>query len=450
VAVKLGYKNVYRDPLGFPQWQTNGLPVEETPAGLVQGEGVAPGPLRGWAMLWTLLGIFGGGIALNLTPCVYPLIPITASYFGGRSGEGRGNLFGHGACYIGGLAITNSTLGVVAALTGGMMGAMLQHPAVLAGVGAVLLVFASSLFGFWEFRLPGGLTQAASRTYGGYLGSIFMGLTLGVVAAPCIGPFVLGLLTWVAGVGSPLLGFLVFFTLSLGLGLPLFVLAIFAGKLDRLPRSGEWMVWVRKLMGWVLVGMAAFFVRPLLSEGGSVMLLAAVMLAAGLHLGWIDRSDSRGGSFRWIKKGVGLTGVLAAAFLVGTWLIRGPGVSWQTYSPALLEEARRSGTPVILDFSASWCTPCRKLDDETFHDPAVVTLAEESFLMVKIDLTRSGNALHESLVEKYDVKGVPTIVFLDTRGKESEHLRLVDFLPPAGFLQRMNAAREHTSERRAK
>ena len=213
MAVKLGYKNVYRDPLGFPQWQTKDLPVEKSPAGLAQGEGFAPGPLRGWAMLWTLLGIFGGGIALNLTPCVYPLIPITASYFGGRSGEGRGNLFGHGACYIGGLAITNSTLGVVAALTGGMMGAMLQHPAVLAGVGAVLVIFATSLFGLWELRLPAGLTQAASRSYGGYLGSIFMGLTLGVVAAPCIGPFVLGLLTWVAGVGSPLLGFLVFFTL---------------------------------------------------------------------------------------------------------------------------------------------------------------------------------------------------------------------------------------------
>ena len=157
-------------------------------------------------MIWTLFGIFAGGIALNLTPCVYPLIPITVSYFGGRSGEGHGRLLVHGACYIGGLAVTNSVLGVTAALTGGLMGALLQNPFVLGGVAAILLFFATSLFGFWELRLPHRLTQAASKSYTGYFGTLFMGITVGVVAAPCIGPFVLGLLTWVAGTGNPVAG----------------------------------------------------------------------------------------------------------------------------------------------------------------------------------------------------------------------------------------------------
>ena len=171
-------------------------------------------------MVWTLLGIFAGGMALNLTPCVYPLIPITVSYFGGKSGSGQGRLVVHGLFYLAGLAFTNSALGVAAALTGGLMGSMLQNPLVLVGVAAVLVIFATSLFGFWELRLPGSLTQAASKSYAGYFGSLFMGLTLGVVAAPCIGPFVLGLLTWVASLGSAWLGFLVFFTLRIGLGLP--------------------------------------------------------------------------------------------------------------------------------------------------------------------------------------------------------------------------------------
>ena len=306
MAATLGYKNIYRDPKGYPEWQGMGLPIESAPAGpaLTSEEPKAPGPLSGWAMIWTLLGIFAGGMALNLTPCVYPLIPITVSYFGGQAakeGEGKGNLVAHGLCYMVGLAVMNSALGVISALTGGLMGAMLQNPAVLIVVAAVLVFFATSLFGLWELRLPGALTQSAAKSYSGYFGSLFMGLTLGVVAAPCIGPFVLGLLTWVAAMGSPWLGFVIFFTLSIGLGVPLFFLAVFSGQLEKLPRSGGWMIWVRKLMGWVLAGMAVHFIRPILPEAVSVALLAAVALAAGIHLGWLDRNQASFRAFPWMK-----------------------------------------------------------------------------------------------------------------------------------------------------
>jgi thiol:disulfide interchange protein DsbD len=203
VAVSLGYKNVYRNPHGFPKWQEQGLPIASSPTGPADPMQAGLNPsgdrsLQGWAMLWTLLGIFAGGLALNLSPCVYPMIPITVSFFGGRAGRDKPSqikLVFHGICYLIGLALTNSTLGVV--------------------------------------------------------------------AAPCIGPFVLGLLTWVAGMGNPWFGFLIFFILSLGIGLPLFVLALFSSQLQRLPKAGGWMIWVRKLMGWVLVGVAAYFIRPL-------------------------------------------------------------------------------------------------------------------------------------------------------------------------------------------
>jgi len=440
VAVNLGYRNVYRDPLGYPEWQAKGFPVELAPAGLsgTTGEPEAPGPLYGWAMIWTLLGIFAGGMALNLTPCVYPLIPITVSYFGGRSGKGQ--LIGHGLCYVGGLSITNSALGVAAALTGGLMGAMLQNPIVLAVVAAILIIFATSLFGFWELRLPGGLMQAASKSYAGYLGTVFMGLTMGVVAAPCIGPFVLGLLTWVASMGSPWLGFIIFFTLSLGLGLPLFFLAVFSGQIDKLPRSGEWMIWVRKLMGWVLVGMAAYFIRPVLPKTTGVVLLAAVALAAGLHLGWIDRTKAKFRAFDWIKNGVIVISVIMATILIGSWVMRGPGVPWQPYSDKLLSEAKRLKKPVIIDFYADWCSPCRELEEITFHDEEIVKQAKQNFFMVKVDLTRKENPVHEQLLKAYAVKGVPTVVFLDGQGNERNDLRLVDFLPADQFLIRMAEA----------
>lgn len=438
MAVSLGYRNVHRDPLGFPAWQEAGLPVASTPMAKAQPlDAAPPGPLRGWAMIWTLLGIFAGGLALNLTPCVYPLIPITVSYFGGRSGQRQGNIIGHGILYLAGLALTNSLLGVAAALTGGMMGALLQNPVVLLGLAALLVIFATSLFGLWELRLPQGLSRVASKSHAGYFGSLFMGLTLGVVAAPCLGPFVLGLLTWVAGMGSVLLGFLVFFTLSLGLGLPLFVLAVFSGRLEKLPRSGEWMLWVRKLMGWVLVAMAVYFVRPLLSEAGGVLLLAAVAAAAGVHLGWLDKARADFKAFGVLKAGVGILALVLATLLVGSWTFKGASVPWRQYSDALLSEARSAGKPVIIDFSATWCTPCRELDARTFRDPAVVRLAGEAVVMVKVDLTRGGNPLYDRLVREHEVKGVPTVIFLGRNGEERRDLRLVDFIPPQEFLKRM-------------
>jgi len=447
VAVTLGYKNVYRDPYGFPRWQEYGLPIGTTPAGLTSTAAKpSAGPqgdpsFQGWGMLWTLLGIFAGGLALNLTPCVYPMIPITVSFFGGRSAgdkPGQLKLVLHGLCYLMGLAFTNSTLGVVAALTGGLMGSLLQNPIVLALVAGVLVLFATSLFGFWELRLPGGMSRMAGKSYTGYFGSFFMGLTLGIVAAPCIGPFVLGLLTWVAGMGSPWFGFLIFFVLSLGLGLPLFVLALFSGQLQRLPRAGGWMLWVRKLMGWVLVGMAVHFIRPILPDFLKTILPIAIALAAGLHLGWLDKNEAKFRAFPWLKALTGTACLVLATFWMAAWAMRGPGISWHSYSEETLREAKVQGKPTIIDFYADWCTPCRELEEVTFHQPDVVRLAEKSFTMVKVDVTKSGNPYHEELLKNYGVKGVPTIVFIDAKGQERADLRLVDYLPAEQFLQHMH------------
>ena len=286
--------------------------------------------------------------------------------------------------------------------------------------------------------MPSGLMQAASKTYAGYLGTLFMGLTMGVVAAPCIGPFVLGLLTWVASMGSPWLGFILFFTLSLGLGLPLFFLAIFSGNLDRLPRSGEWMLWVRKLMGWVLVGMAVYFIRPVLPSAAGIILPAIVALAAGLHLGWIDQTKASFRAFEWIKTTAGIAAMVITTLLIWNGYTQGPGVVWKPYSEQLMAESRNANRPLIIDFSADWCSPCRELDAVTFHHPDVVRQAERHFTMIKVDVTQSGNPVHDRLLKQYAVKGIPTVIFFDARGHERLDLRTVDFMPPDQFLNHIS------------
>jgi thiol:disulfide interchange protein DsbD len=141
--------------------------------------------------------------------------------------------------------------------------------------------------------------------------------------------------------------------------------------------------------------------------------------------------------FKWIRAVAGTTGLVLATLLIGSWILRGPGITWQPYSDDLLENARRNGKPVIVDFYADWCSPCVKLENETFHQSDIVARTRKDIIMVKVDLTRADNLLNEDLLTRYKVKGVPTVVFIGPDGRERNDLRLVDFIPADQFLDRM-------------
>lgn len=399
------------------------------------GSAVTGGPLGSGVWL-TLLGIFLGGLALNLTPCVYPLIPITVSYFGGRNQDRGGRPLLHGIAYLLGLAITNSALGVSAALSGKMLGSALQNPLALVFVSGVLVTLGLSFFGVWELRMPAALTRLAAKSYGGYTGTLFMGLTLGVVAAPCLGPFILGLITYVGQKGDPLLGFLYFFVLSVGLGLPLMALGIFSGQLDRLPFSGTWMIWVRKGMGWVLMGMAAYMISPLIPSGlGGIGLTAGVILAAGVHLGWLEKESVPSGRFLLFRRALTLVVIGGVSVYLLTADRTRETVHWIPYSEEAVSGAAKDRNPLLLDFYAEWCGPCKAMERKVFTDPEVVRLSR-SFVNVRVDLTRRGPSQTEVL-DRYGVRGVPTIIFVRSDGEEAKGLRIESYVGKSEVLARM-------------
>jgi thiol:disulfide interchange protein DsbD len=406
----------------------------------------------------TFLLVFIGGLALNLTPCVYPLIPITISYFGGQAGGKKGGLVAHALFYILGMAVTYSLLGSMAAFTGGLFGAALQIPAVLLAIAAIMVALALSMFDLYEFRLPGFLNKMAGASRKGFFGTFFMGLTVGVVAAPCIGPFVLGLLTYVGDRGNVLLGFWMFFVLALGLGAPFLVLAVFSGSVNRLPRSGAWMVWVRKIFGFILLAMAVYFLRPLFSDPLLYGLTMALLLVlAGIYLAWIEPTRTEGKIFPVIRNLIGI-GFFIIALLFARGGIRdsidrrvadlasrpggvsSPGaIQWQPYEEAGIQQAVKESRPVFIDFYADWCIPCWELDKKTFSDPRVAVLSQQ-FFMVKADLTSASNPLTKTLRKQYGIPGVPVLVFLGADGREKTELRAAGFIDKKEFLSRMNRA----------
>ena len=385
----------------------------------------------------TFLLIFLGGLGLNLTPCVYPLIPITMSYFGGQTTGKSGRRLLLAILYVIGIAIVNSALGTLAALTGGLLGSFMTNPVVLIVIAGVLIALSLSMFGVYEFGVPSFLMNMGGGSRTGYFGALIMGLTMGIVAAPCIGPFVIGLLTYVASTGNPFIGFSMFFTLSLGLGIPFIFLAFFSSKIDNLPRSGEWMVGVRIIFGLIMVGMALYFVHPLIPEKVYSVLFPLYLIGSGIYLLVFNKSGEKTKGFLVFKKLIAIV-----AIILGTWSLKPNSTSaeemaWRPYQENVYKNAIKSGKPLIIDFYADWCIPCKEMDKLTFTDPGVITLSDQ-FNLLKVDLTSAASPEVIHLKNQFNIKGVPSILFIDKNGNELSELRTLGFEKPELFLARMN------------
>ena len=221
-------------------------------------------PAQLGAAPWTAIPlVFLAGVLTSLTPCIYPMIPITAAIVGGAqaAGGGKSRALGLTLAYVIGLALVYSTLGLIAGLTGSMFGTISTNPWLYFAMANVLLLAALAMLDVLPVRLPSWLmTRASAAGQSGGLGGAFvMGAMSGLVAAPCGAPVMASVLTWVATTRSAVLGFLYLFVFSLGMCSLLVVVGLTSGASSRLPRSGAWMVWVKRVFAALMIGVAEYY-----------------------------------------------------------------------------------------------------------------------------------------------------------------------------------------------
>ncbi|MBI1799253.1 MAG: thioredoxin family protein [Candidatus Eisenbacteria bacterium] len=389
----------------------------------------------GWA---AFLALFLIGLALNLTPCVYPLIGVTVSIFGARRSAPPLKVFLSALIYVLGMATMYSALGLAASFSGGLFGGWLSNPIVAVGIGLLLIGLSLSMFGLYELNVPSALlTRLGGTGASSALGIFASGLVVGVFAAPCVGPPVVALLAVVGQKGDPWFGFISFFTLAMGLGAPYLVLGTFSNLIQSLPRSGEWMIWVKKVFGLILFAVGLNYMVLALAPSLASWVLPAALVLGGVWLGLVDRTASQRAGFRVFKRGAGVAAAAAGIALVA--LAPSRGLALQPL-PAGDLKTLAAGGPLLIDFSADWCQPCHELERVTFTDPRVIDAAR-GLRAFQVDLTRYDSPEADRWRRTWGIRGVPTVVFVGPDGSEIRETRTEGFVPPRTFLDRIAIAK---------
>lgn len=413
-------------------------------------EAMAKGPL------YAGIAAFVGGLLVSLTPCVYPMIAITVSIFGARQAKSRREAMLLSTAFVAGIVVLFTAMLVISALAGGVFGAALANKWVILVLALIFFALAASMFGAFEMALPESLMQRLSSVGGmGFGGAFMLGLAMGLVASPCTGPVLTGIIVWISKTQNVVLGSIVGATFALGLGVPFWLVGTFAVGL---PKGGKWMVWVKSFFGIVMLIVGFYYLKnafPFFATFArnepTFLWVMAALAVLGIAIGAVHVSWDDGGVVPKIRKALGVTLTAAAGFHLWAGIDKAPEVDLQALQaeaakeggkPAALLEwghdetaaanaAKSEKRPLIVDFTAEWCGACKKMAKETFSDAEVLKRCG-NFVAVKIDATNDEDPVVKQLMEKYKVVGLPTVVVYDSEGKERK--RFNDFVDAKNFL----------------
>lgn len=374
------------------------------------------------ADLGTYAWAFGQGVLVDLTPCVYPLIPVTVAVFGAK-GVSRGRALYLASAYVLGMATLYTTLGVIVASTGGAFGAWLADPWVVVPISALLLALAASMFGAFDLQLPVALQNRLNTVGGaGPAGAFLMGLVSGFISAPCSGPALVALLALIAkssAAGSSVaFGASLLFTYALGMGTLFFAVALGAS----LFRPGAWMEHVKSVFGIALVVMAYWFMRPLSNDLADFVIdedkglwIGVGFVVLGIAIGAVHLSF-HGGLAERARKAFAVA-ITAFGGIVALNNVMYVDLPWRYVHDldeldAALADAP-ADKPILVDFAATWCLPCKEMELQTFGHPSIEPVLVDEYTLVKIDVS-DGTDDHERMQEMFDSETLPSVLVFGT------------------------------------
>ena len=390
--------------------------------------------------------IFVAGLATSLTPCVYPMIAITVSVFGARKAESRARAAMLSTAFVLGIAALFTPLGMVSAITGLAFGSALANPWVIGALALLFFAMALSMFGLFDIALPPALHNRLAQAGGlGLRGAFVLGFVNGLIAAPCTGPVMAVLLTWVATTGHVGFGALSLFLYALGIGVLFWVVGTFAISL---PKSGRWLDWTKSAFGIAMLAIGFFYLRALLPyptptiRTDGWLLGALSLLIAGLLVGAVHLSFRSGPWSARLRKGVGVGTAVAGLLGIVGWaeaLPPGAHIAWAEDYAVAKELALTENRPMLVDFGADWCAACQELDRGPLSAPEVVAEAQR-FVTVRVDLSTNEATEEEwALLKAYSQPGLPLVVLHHSDGSEAS--RVTGVVETGELLQMMTAVR---------